>query len=110
MRGQIALEQRHGGEAGRLFLSAASRFEPLDPDLARETYLEALGAAMANDVEVAGGAPAVAAAAATAVVTTTPAVAVAPLTSAVGCTWAAGTGCWLLSHHAVLPLKFVIRT
>ena len=63
LRGQIALEQRHGGEAGRLFLSAASRFEPLDPDLARETYLEALGAAMANDVEVAGGAPAVAAAA-----------------------------------------------
>jgi DNA-binding CsgD family transcriptional regulator len=63
LRGQIALEQRHGGEAGRLFLSAASRFEPLDPGLARKTYLEALGAAMANDVEVAGGAPAVAAAA-----------------------------------------------
>jgi DNA-binding CsgD family transcriptional regulator len=63
LRGQIALEQRHGSEAGRLFLSAASRFEPLDPGLARKTYLEALGAAMANDVEVAGGAPAVAAAA-----------------------------------------------
>ena len=63
LRAQIALEQRRGGEAGRLFLSAASRLEPLDPELARETYLEALGGAMASDVEVAGGAPAVAAAA-----------------------------------------------
>ena len=33
------------------------------PELARETYLEALGGAMASDVEVPGGAPAVAAAA-----------------------------------------------
>ena len=56
LRAQIALEQRRGGDAGRLFLSAASRLEPLDPELARETYLEALGGAMANDVEVAGGA------------------------------------------------------
>ena len=63
LRGQIALEQRRGAEAGRLFLSAARRLEPLDPELARETYLEALGGAMANDVEVVGGAPAVAQAA-----------------------------------------------
>jgi DNA-binding CsgD family transcriptional regulator len=63
LRGQIALEQRRASEAGRLFLSAASRLEPLDPELARETYLEALAGAMSNDVEVAGGAPAVAAAA-----------------------------------------------
>src|SRR2546421_9452287 len=63
LRAQIALEQRRGADAGRLFLSAASRLEPLDADLARETYLEALGGAMANDVEVVGGAPAVAAAA-----------------------------------------------
>jgi len=63
LRAQIALEQRRGADAGRLFLSAASRLEPLDPGLARETYLEALGGAMANDVEVVGGAPAVAAAA-----------------------------------------------
>ena len=63
LRAQIALEQRRGADAGRLFLSAASRLEPLDPELARETYLEALGGAMANDVEVVGGAPAVAAAA-----------------------------------------------
>src|SRR5438132_7167229 len=38
--GQIALEQRRGGDAGRLFLGAARRLEPLDPELARETYLE----------------------------------------------------------------------
>jgi DNA-binding CsgD family transcriptional regulator len=63
LRAQIALEQRRGDDAGRLFLSAASRLELLDPQLARETYLEALGGAMASDVQVAGGAPAVAAAA-----------------------------------------------
>jgi DNA-binding CsgD family transcriptional regulator len=61
--GQIALEQRRAGEAGRLFVSAARRLEPLDPDLARETYLEALAGTMSNDVDVAGGAPAVAEAA-----------------------------------------------
>jgi DNA-binding CsgD family transcriptional regulator/tetratricopeptide (TPR) repeat protein len=63
LRAQIALEQRRGADAGRLFLSAASRLEPLDPQLARETYLEALGGAMASDVEVVGGPPTVAAAA-----------------------------------------------
>jgi DNA-binding CsgD family transcriptional regulator len=63
LRAQIALEQRRGGDAGRLFLSAAKRLEPLDPELARETYLDALAGAMSNDVEVIGGAPAVAAAA-----------------------------------------------
>jgi DNA-binding CsgD family transcriptional regulator len=63
LHAQIALEQRRGADAGRLFLSAARRLEPLDPKLARETYLEALGGAMASDVEVPGGAPTVAAAA-----------------------------------------------
>jgi DNA-binding CsgD family transcriptional regulator len=63
LQGQIASEQRRGGEAGRLFLSAARRLEPLDPELARETYLEALAGAMSSDVEVVGGAPAVAKAA-----------------------------------------------
>jgi DNA-binding CsgD family transcriptional regulator len=60
LRAQIALEQRRGEEAGRLFLSAARCLEPLDPELARETYLEALAGAMSSDVEVVGGAPAVA--------------------------------------------------
>jgi len=63
LRAQIALEQRRGGDAGRLFLSAAKRLEPLEPELARETYLDALAGAMASDVEVVGGAPAVAEAA-----------------------------------------------
>jgi DNA-binding CsgD family transcriptional regulator len=63
LRAQIALEQRRSGEAGRLFLSAARRLAPLDPELARETYLEALAGAMSSDVEVIGGAAAVAEAA-----------------------------------------------
>ncbi|HEX3834039.1 MAG TPA: helix-turn-helix transcriptional regulator [Solirubrobacteraceae bacterium] len=63
LRGQIALEQRRGADAGRLFSGAAKRLEPIDPELARETYLDALAGAMASDVEVVGGARAVAAAA-----------------------------------------------
>jgi DNA-binding CsgD family transcriptional regulator len=63
LRARIAVEQGRGSDAGRLFLDAASRLEALDPELARETYLEALGGAMANDVGVAGGALAVSAAA-----------------------------------------------
>ena len=42
LRGQIALDQRRGGDAARLLLNAALRFEPLNPGLARETHLEAL--------------------------------------------------------------------
>jgi DNA-binding CsgD family transcriptional regulator len=60
LRAQIASAQRHGVDAGRLFLSAASRLERVDPQLARETYLEALGGAIASDIEVAGGARALA--------------------------------------------------
>jgi DNA-binding CsgD family transcriptional regulator len=72
LHGQIALEQRRSGEAGRLFLSAASRLEPVDPELARETYLEALAGAMSSDVEVVGGAPAIAQAARAAPTDTAP--------------------------------------
>ena len=63
LRGQIALEQRRPDDAGRLLVSAARRLEPLDPELARETYLEALGGAMVGDLEVPGGARAFAEAA-----------------------------------------------
>ena len=63
MRGRIALEQHRGDDAGRLLASAARRLEPLDPELARETYLEALGGAMVGDLDVPGGAAAVAEAA-----------------------------------------------
>jgi hypothetical protein len=52
LRGQIALLQRRGTDAARLLLDAARRLEPLNPDLARETYLEALGTAMwAGDLD-----------------------------------------------------------
>ena len=63
LRGRIALEQKRGDDAGRLLASAARRLEPLDPELARETYLEALGGAMVGDLEVPGGARAAAEAA-----------------------------------------------
>jgi DNA-binding CsgD family transcriptional regulator len=46
LRGQIAFDQRRCRDATGLLLSAARRLEPLDAELARETHLEALGAAM----------------------------------------------------------------
>ena len=46
LRGEIAFDQRRVGEAARLLVGAACRFEPLDAELARVTHLEALGAAM----------------------------------------------------------------
>jgi DNA-binding CsgD family transcriptional regulator len=45
LHGQIALDLRHGSEAVPLLLDAAARLESLDPELARETHLEALRAA-----------------------------------------------------------------
>ena len=52
LRGQIASVQQRGSDAARLLLSAARRLEPLNVDLARETYLEALVAAIwAGDIE-----------------------------------------------------------
>jgi hypothetical protein len=46
LRGQIALDQRRATDAVRVLVDAARHLEPLDGDLARETYLEALGAAI----------------------------------------------------------------
>ena len=46
LRGQIAFDQRRVGDAARLLLSAARRLEPLNAELARESHLEALEAAM----------------------------------------------------------------
>src|SRR4029079_15554867 len=56
LRGQIAFDQRRGGDAAVLLLSAARRLESLDTDLARETHLEALETAMwASDLDSPGG-------------------------------------------------------
>ena len=56
LRGQIASDQYRGSDAARLLLSAARRLEPLDGRLARETYLEAIWAAMvAGDLGRPGG-------------------------------------------------------
>ena len=46
MRAQIAFDLRRGSDAPPLLLRAARRLEPLDAELARETYLEALVAAI----------------------------------------------------------------
>jgi DNA-binding CsgD family transcriptional regulator len=46
LRGQIAFDQGRGADAARLLLSAATQLESIDPGFARETYLEALSAAI----------------------------------------------------------------
>ena len=46
LRGQIAFDQRRVSDAARLLLSAARHLGPLDAESARETHLEALGAAL----------------------------------------------------------------
>ncbi len=44
LRAQIAFASSHGSDAPPLLLAAAKRLEPLDIDLARATYLDALSA------------------------------------------------------------------
>ena len=52
LRGQIAFDQRRGSDAAPMLLSAARLLEPLSPESARETYLEAIEAAMwASDLD-----------------------------------------------------------
>jgi DNA-binding CsgD family transcriptional regulator len=46
LRAQLAFARRRGSDAPPLLLEAAGRLEPLDAELARETYLQALGAAI----------------------------------------------------------------
>ena len=52
LRGQIAFDRRHSGDAARLLLGAAERLAPLDADRARETNLEALAAALWSGTEL----------------------------------------------------------
>jgi hypothetical protein len=46
LRAQMAFTERRGSDAPRLLLDVAKKLEPLDSGLARETYLEALSAAI----------------------------------------------------------------
>lgn len=46
LRARIVFARRHGSDAPPLLLDAARQLEALDGDLARETYLEVLGAAI----------------------------------------------------------------
>jgi DNA-binding CsgD family transcriptional regulator len=45
IRAQLAFATNRGGDAPRLLLAAARRFEPIQPGLARKTYLDAISAA-----------------------------------------------------------------
>jgi DNA-binding CsgD family transcriptional regulator len=63
LRGQVAFASRRGSDAPPLLLKAARQFEELDVRLARETYLEALSAALFTDMAVSTDLPDVAAAA-----------------------------------------------
>jgi DNA-binding CsgD family transcriptional regulator len=64
LRAQIAFAARRGRDAPPLLLKAAKRLEPLDVALARETYLDALWAAIiVGRLSEGGGLPEVAAAA-----------------------------------------------
>ncbi|TDW24350.1 helix-turn-helix transcriptional regulator [Kribbella kalugense] len=65
LRAQLAFAANRGNDAPPLLLRAAKRLEPIDADLARETYLDALNAALfAGRLASPGGGPQEAAAAA----------------------------------------------
>ena len=55
LRGQIAFASGLGSDAPRLLLKAARRLEPLDIELARESYLTAWGAATVAPGHLSGG-------------------------------------------------------
>jgi DNA-binding CsgD family transcriptional regulator len=56
LRGQVAFSSSRGSDAPPLLLNATRQFEPLDPRLARETYLDALAAAtFAGRLALGGG-------------------------------------------------------
>jgi DNA-binding CsgD family transcriptional regulator len=55
LHAQITFAMTRGRDAPPLLLEAARRLEPLDPKLARETYLEAFAAALSADRLVRGG-------------------------------------------------------
>ncbi len=55
LHAQITFAMTRGSDATPLLLEAAKRLEPLDPTLARETYLEAFAAGLSTDRLVRGG-------------------------------------------------------
>lgn len=58
LRAQLAFAANRGGDAPPLLLRAAKRLEPIDAGLARETYLDALNAALfAGRLASPGGTP-----------------------------------------------------
>jgi len=58
LHGQISFASTHSGDAATLLLDAAERYREMNPELARETYLEALTAAVfAGSLAAAGAGP-----------------------------------------------------
>ena len=57
LHAQITFTMTRGRDAPPLLLAAARRLEPLDPTLARETYLDAFAAALSAERLVRGGSP-----------------------------------------------------
>ena len=55
LHGQIAFASGHGSDAPPLLLNAAKQLEPLDLELARDTYLDAWGAALFAGSLASGG-------------------------------------------------------
>src|SRR5262245_7967325 len=55
LHAQITFAMTRGIDGASLLLQAAKRLEPLDPTLARETYLEAFAAGLSTDRLVRGG-------------------------------------------------------
>jgi DNA-binding CsgD family transcriptional regulator len=55
LRAELAFAKTRGSDAPPLLLEAAKRLEPLDAELARETYLDAFGAAIFAGRESLGG-------------------------------------------------------
>ena len=55
LHAQITFAMTRGSDAAVLLLEAAKRLEPLDPSLARETYLEAFAAGLSTNRLVRGG-------------------------------------------------------
>ena len=49
LQAQVTFATTRGRDAPPLLLAAAQRLEPLEPSLARETYLEAFAAALSAD-------------------------------------------------------------
>ena len=103
LRAQVRFAERRGNDAPPLLLQAARRLAPLDADLAREAYLEALAAAIfAGRLGHGGGLPEAAAAARTAPRPSKPARAIDLLLDGLATRFTSGYGAAVVSLSGAL--------